>query len=125
MLRLTYDFHENDGNLYRFVAARCREIMEQMGPTRMTTTPELEDFDIYSSQSTHMTGGAIMGADPDTSVTNRYGQLWDAPNVFVTGAALYPQNPGMNPTGPLIALAYFASDHIVNRYLKEPGRLMA
>lgn len=124
LLRLTFEFHDNDRNLYRFIAARCKEIMEQMGPTRTEFTEELEDFNIYSYQSTHMTGGAIMGSDPNNSVTNRYGQLWDAPNVFVTGAALYPQNPGMNPTGPLIALAYFAGEHIVNRYLKEPGRLM-
>jgi gluconate 2-dehydrogenase alpha chain len=124
LLRLTFDFHDNDRNLYRYIAARCREIMEQMGPTRMEFTEELEDFDIHSYQSTHMTGGAIMGSDPNTSVTNKYGQVWDMPNVFVTGAALYPQNPGMNPTGPLIALAYFASKHIVDRYLKEPGRLM-
>lgn len=65
------------------------------------------------------------GSIPSNSVTNKYGQVWDTPNVFVTGAALYPQNPGMNPTGPLIALAYYAGDHIVDRYLREPGRLMA
>ena len=125
LLRLTFDFHQNDYNLYRFIAARTREIMERMGPTRMTVTEELSPFDVYSYQSTHMTGGAIMGDNPDSSVTNKYGQVWDTPNVFVTGAALYPQNPGMNPTGPLIALAYFAGDHIVDQYLKEPGRTMA
>jgi len=62
-----------------------------------------------------------MGDDPNNSVTNKYGQVWDTPNVFVTGAALYPQNPGMNPTGPLIALAYFAGDGIREIYLRNPG----
>jgi gluconate 2-dehydrogenase alpha chain len=66
-------------------------------------------------------GGCIMGDDPNNSVTNKYGQVWDTPNVFVTGAALYPQNPGMNPTGPLIALAYFAGDGIREIYLRNPG----
>ena len=46
-----------------------------------------------------------MGTDPGSSVTNTFGQVWDTPNVFVTGAALYPQNPGVNPTGTLCALA--------------------
>jgi len=31
-----------------------------------------------------------MGTDPGNSVTNNYGQVWDTPNVFVTGAALFP-----------------------------------
>jgi gluconate 2-dehydrogenase alpha chain len=75
-----------------------------MGPTRMSFTGELGSFEVYPYQSTHITGGAIMGFDAGDSVTNRYGQVWDTPNVFVTGATLYPQNPGMNPTGPLLAL---------------------
>lgn len=124
LLRLTFDFHENDYNLYRFVAQRCREIMQAMNPTRMTFTAELEPFDIHSYQSTHITGGAIMGSDPTNSVTNKYGQVWDTPNVFVTGATLYPQNPGMNPTGPLLALAYYTGEGIKQIYLQNPGRLM-
>ena len=124
LLRVTYDFHENDYRLYRFLAARCKEIMQAMNPTRLYFTEELEPYNIHSYQSTHCTGGAIMGSDPGNSVTNKYGQVWDTPNVFVTGAALYPQNPGMNPTGPLIALAYLAGDGIAEKYLKSPRRLI-
>jgi len=32
-----------------------------------------------------------MGRDAGDSVTSSYGQVWDTPNVFVTGAALFPQ----------------------------------
>jgi gluconate 2-dehydrogenase alpha chain len=124
LLRLTYDFHDNDYKLYRFMAERCREIMEVMGPTRMSITTELEPYNIYSYQSTHCTGGAIMGSDPGNSVTNRYGQVWDTPNVFVTGAALYPQNPGMNPTGPLLALSYYTADALIKQYFRNPGEML-
>jgi gluconate 2-dehydrogenase alpha chain len=124
LLRLTYDFHENDYRLYRFVARRCREIMEAMEPDRMYADEELEPFDLHSYQSTHITGGAIMGPNPDISVVNKYGQVWDMPNVFVTGAALYPQNAGLNPTGTLIALAYFTGDAMVRDYLNNEGRLI-
>jgi gluconate 2-dehydrogenase alpha chain len=124
LLRLTYDFHQNDYNLYRFIALRCKEIMEAMNPTRMAFEPELDPYDNHSYQSTHITGGAIMGSDPGNSVTNRYGQVWDTPNVFVTGAALYPQNAGLNPTGPLIGLAYWTGHHMVERYIRNPGRLL-
>jgi len=124
LLRITYDFHQNDYNLYRFLAQRCRDIMEAMGPTRIDFTAELTPYKVYEYQSTHNTGGAIMGSDPSNSVTNKYGQVWDTPNVFVTGATLYPQNPGLNPTGTVLALAYHAADGILSRYLRDPGRIM-
>ena len=50
-------------------------------------------------QTTHNTGGAIMGADPKTSAVNRYLQSWDVHNLFVMGACAFPQNAGYNPTG--------------------------
>ncbi len=65
-----------------------------------------------------------MGSDPGNSVTNKYGQVWDTPNVFVTGAALYPQNAGVNPTGTLLALAYMAAEAIRDKYTKQLNHLM-
>lgn len=124
LLRITYDFHENDYSLYRFLAERCIEIMRAMGPTRIYATRELEPYNVHTYQSTHCTGGAIMGDSPANSVTNKYGQVWDTPNVFVTGAALYPQNPGMNPTGPLLALAYHTADALKQQYFRNPRQLM-
>jgi gluconate 2-dehydrogenase alpha chain len=124
LLRITYDFHDNDRALYRHLAQRCAEIMRAMAPTRMRVTEELEPYRIYEYQSTHNTGGAIMGKSPDDSVTNKYGQVWDTPNVFVTGAALYPQNPGFNPTGTLLALAYFTAEALRDRYFMAQNKLL-
>ncbi len=58
-----------------------------------------DHYSIVPYQSTHTTGGAVMGTDPKTSVVNRYLQSWDVPNLFVFGASAFPQNPGYNPTG--------------------------
>lgn len=52
-------------------------------------------------------------------MTNKYGQVWDAPKVFVTGATLYPQNPRYNPTGNLCALAYKIGDAAAQRYFRS------
>lgn len=124
LLRLTFDFYDNEKQMYSFLAQKCDQIARRMNPTRQTTTPELGPYNIYQYQSTHCTGGAIMGRDPGDSVTNSYGQVWDAPNVFVTGAALYPQNPGANPTHTLLALAYRTGDALVSRYFRAPGELL-
>jgi choline dehydrogenase-like flavoprotein len=51
-------------------------------------------------------------------------QSWDAPNLFVMGAAVYPQNAGYNPTGTVGALTYWAADAIKDKYLKKSGSLI-
>src|SRR5512142_805706 len=124
LLRITFDWHQNDLAMYKFMAARADEIMKAMDPSEMYTTTELEPYQIRTYQSTHPTGGARMGTDPGNSVTNKYGQVWDTPNVFVAGAALHPQNPGVNPTGSILAMAYLAAEGIRDRYLKSPNHLI-
>ena len=65
-----------------------------------------------------------MGTDPKTTVVNRYLQAWDAHNLFVVGASVFPQNSGYNPTGPVGALAYWLSDAITKQYMKKQGPLV-
>lgn len=124
LLRITFDWHENDYNMIRYLAPKLRQILEQMGVQNIQTQEELTPYSIGPYQSTHNTGGAIMGSDPGNSVTNKYGQVWDTPNLFVTGAALFPQNPGMNPTETVCALAYLAGDGIVNEYINNPNQII-
>jgi gluconate 2-dehydrogenase alpha chain len=124
LLRLTFDWHDNDYNLVRYLSVKMAEILDKMGVDNITTQKELNPYTIAPYQSTHTTGGAIMGTDPGNSVTNKYGQVWDTPNVFVTGATLFPQNPGMNPTGTVLALAYLAGDGITKEYVNDPGKII-
>jgi len=69
--------------------------------------------------------GCIMGKDPGDSVTNSYGQVWDTPNVVVTGAALWPQNPAANPTGTVAAVTYRVAEALRERYFSNPGELLS
>jgi choline dehydrogenase-like flavoprotein len=63
----------------------------------------------------HEVGGAIMGADADTSVTNRWGQTWDVENLFVADGAVFASNADKNPTLTIMALAWRSADHILER----------
>ena len=65
-----------------------------------------------------------MGSDPKTSVVNRYGQSWDAPNLFIVGSSTFPSQSAFNPTLTIQALAYMSADAIVARYKKNPGPLL-
>ena len=52
----------------------------------------------------HEVGGARMGASPQDSVVNRYCQLWNAKNVFVTDGACWPTSGWQNPTLTMMAI---------------------
>jgi gluconate 2-dehydrogenase alpha chain len=125
LLRLTFDWKPNEQAMWRFVYERALAIMERMRPTRIVMKkPELGGYNIHDYQSTHPTGGCVMGTDPGHSVTTTYGQVWDTPNVFVTGAALFPQNAGANPTGTIGAITYRAAEALRDRYFDKPGELL-
>jgi gluconate 2-dehydrogenase alpha chain len=89
-----------------------------------TPNPRTGNFDNINGQSSHHTGGVIMGTNPRTSALNRYLQNWDVDNLFVMGGAAFPQNPGYNPTGTIAALAYWSANAITTQYLKKPGPLV-
>ena len=63
----------------------------------------------------HEVGGAMMGSDRRTSVTNPWCQTWDVPNLFVTDGAVFASNADKNPTLTIMALAWRAADHILER----------
>jgi gluconate 2-dehydrogenase alpha chain len=125
LMRLTWNFAENDFKAREFAGQRSSEIAKSMNATIVTSPNERrDDFSLIPYQSTHNTGGAIMGTDRSTSVVNKYLQSWDVPNVFVVGASAFPHNSAYNPTGPLGALTYWTADAIKNRYVKRPGHLI-
>jgi gluconate 2-dehydrogenase alpha chain len=123
LLRMTFDFHANEQKQANYIADICVKVGEAMGADRVVRRAPPQRYSIVPYQSTHNTGGAVLGTDPRTSALNRFTQSWDVPNVFVTGACAFPQNAGKNPTGPVGALAYWTADAI-KRYVKNPGPLV-
>ena len=125
LLRMTYNFVENDYKVGDYCMRIALDIARAMQPTTIGP-PGLRrgDYDIVPYQSTHNTGGTIMGHDPKASVVNRYLQSWDADNLFIMGASTFPQQSAYNPTGPVGALAYWSAEAIVTKYLKNPGPLV-
>jgi gluconate 2-dehydrogenase alpha chain len=123
LMRLTFDFTDNEHRMSDYITDRLTEIAKAMKPRDIKVNKRKGSWDVVPYQTTHNTGGAIMGTDPKTSAVNRYLQSWDVTNLFVVGANAFPQNPGYNPTGTVAALAYWCADAIRNRYLKSPGLL--
>jgi gluconate 2-dehydrogenase alpha chain len=123
LLRMTFDFPKNDLRMAEYVTGKAVEIGHAMGAKQVSGSARKAPYTVTQYQTTHNTGGTVMGVDPKTSVVNRYLQSWDVPNVFVIGASNFPQNASWNPTGTIGALTYWAIDGLKNRFLKKPGPL--
>jgi gluconate 2-dehydrogenase alpha chain len=124
LIRMTYNGTDNDHKMSRFLLTKVEAIIKAMNPTHYELHPRPKNFTIVPYQSTHNTGGTMMGSDPQSSVVNRYLQAWDAHNLFIMGASVFPQQHGYNPTGTVGALAYWSAKAITEQYIKKPGPLV-
>jgi gluconate 2-dehydrogenase alpha chain len=124
LLRLTFDYQDNELRMSDHLTGVAEKIARAMNPTHVTVSRAQRPYSIVPYQTTHNTGGAIMGDDPRTSAVNRFLQSWDVPNVFVLGASAFPQNAGYNPTGTVGALTYWSVEAIKRAYLQSPGPMV-
>ena len=62
-----------------------------------------------------------MGADPRESVVNRWNQIHDAPNVFVTDGAAMASTSCVNPSITYMAFTARAANHAVE--LMQSGQI--
>jgi gluconate 2-dehydrogenase alpha chain len=123
LLRLTFDFQPNEHTMSDYLTDQAAKIAQAIPGATHHVKKREGHYSIVPYQTTHNTGGAVMGNDPATSVVNRYLQSWDVPNLFVMGSSVFPQNAGYNPTGTVGALTFWAAE-AMKRYLKNPGPLV-
>jgi gluconate 2-dehydrogenase alpha chain len=125
LMRMTFDYKANEHKLGQHAAQVINDIAKTMNPTKINpAAARTTSWTVVPYQSTHNTGGTVMGTKPSDSVVNKYLQSWDCHNLFVVGANVFPHNASYNPTGPVGALAYRMADVIREKYLKNPGSLI-
>src|SRR5215469_7700485 len=92
------------------------DMMADMAETlEATGVKDVKTFDrgYFPGAGIHEMGTARMGRSPRTSVLNRWNQVWDAPNVFVTDGACMVSTACQNPSLTYMALTARAADHAV------------
>ncbi len=109
-VQISTRWNDDDLRLHRDMAEQAAEMLEAAGvkDVRMNhgTPPPM-------GQTNHEMGTARMGRDRKTSVLNRWNQLWDAPNVFVTDGAAMTSSSCVNPSLTYMALTARAAAHAV------------
>jgi choline dehydrogenase-like flavoprotein len=118
-LRFHWRWSSHELNQARHMQHTFRDIIEAMGGTVTSTVHDDGARAIAApGQIIHEVGGAIMGSDPSRSVLNQYCQSWEVPNLFVADGAGFVSNADKNPTLSIMAVAWRASDYIVDEMSK-------
>jgi choline dehydrogenase-like flavoprotein len=69
----------------------------------------------------HEMGTARMGNDPKTSVLNKYNQMHDVPNIFITDGSCMTSSGCQNPSLTYMALTARACHFALNTYFTNPS----
>jgi choline dehydrogenase-like flavoprotein len=75
--------------------------------------------DVAVGGGIHEMGTARMGKDSKTSVLNKWNQVWDAPNVFVTDGSFMTSAACVNPSLTYMAMTARAADYAVSELKKR------
>jgi choline dehydrogenase-like flavoprotein len=110
---------ENELAMRRDMTAAAAEMLEAAGCTGVETWEDR----YRPGEGIHEMGTARMGRDPRTSVLNRWNQLHDVPNVFVTDGACMTSAACQNPSLTYMALTARAADYAVTAMKRGELRL--
>ena len=117
VLRFDYHWTGHEINQARHMQDTMEALLEASGGIPLGNKPGAdEDYGLTKpGEIIHEVGTTRMGDDPATSVTNRFGQLHDAGNVFVADAGTFVSQADKNPTWTILALAWRQSDYIIEQ----------
>jgi choline dehydrogenase-like flavoprotein len=110
-----YDLHENDRRLITWGQERAREAAEAAGPVIDMATTGIGGVG-GPPPGWHIMGTCRMGNTPEDSVTNKWNQTWDVPNLFITDASSLTTGAAVNPTSTLQAVSVRAAEYIKRRF---------
>lgn len=114
VLAIDAEIKENELKMREDMKEDAKEMLEKAGIKDVRTN----DNDYALGQGIHEMGTARMGSDPKTSVVNKYNQVWDAKNVYVTDGSFMTSGNCVNPSLTYMAFTARAVDHAVSELKK-------
>ncbi len=109
---VTYKPHENDWRMMRFAAERLRELAGAVNAFDLVLNEYIGRDAAYHTPAWHLMGTCRMGTDPENSVTTKWHQTWDVPNLYVIDGSAMPPAGASNPTTTILAMALRAATHL-------------
>jgi len=107
VIKLYYSFGDYEKGSFTLVRKLFRRIVKTLGAEMLSISDPVPQH--------HPMGMAMMGKDPEKSVTDSYGRCHDHPNLFIGGMALFPTGGISSPTLTIAALALRAAEEIARQ----------
>ena len=101
-------------NEHAMAKAMRNDVMEILDAMKLQDAEPPRGAMSVFGKNIHECGTARMGNDPKKSVVNRFGQLHDAKNVFVTDGAVFVTQGCYEPTLTIMAIAARTADYIAD-----------
>jgi len=114
ILAIDVEYKDNEVKMRKDMVNDAVEMLEAVGVKNVKP----RNGDGTLGRGIHEMGTARMGKDPKTSVLNKYNQVWDAMNVFVTDGAFMTSAACHNPSLGYMAFTTRAADHAVSELKK-------
>ena len=115
VLRFHWKWSDHELNQARHMQHTFADIIESMGGRVLSTIHDDGARAIKNpGEIIHEVGGVCMGDDPSRSVLNSFCQSWEVDNLFVTDGGCFLSNADKNPTLSIMAIAWRATDHLVD-----------
>jgi len=100
---IAFSLHDNDHRLIKAAKNKTMEVMHAAGATEV----------VQEARYAHLVGAARMGADPRTSVVDKFGRTHDIVNLFVCDGSILPTQGSANPGLTIQALAARTADYLI------------
>lgn len=113
-LSIDAEWKDNEKAMRKDMKEAAAEMLEAAGFKNVKTFDNPDNIGL----GIHEMGTARMGKDPKTSVLNRWNQVHEAPNVFVTDGAAMTSSACQNPSLTYMALTARAADYAVEQLKK-------
>lgn len=114
LLKVSMDYDENDRKMRQDYFDQMSQMYAAAGFTNIKPVND----DRRPGNDIHEMGGARMGHDPKTSLVNKWNQLHECKNVFLTDGACMTSTATQNPSLTYMALTARAADHAVSEMKK-------
>ena len=102
---VTFNLHDNDKKLIKAAKEKTMEVMRAAGATEV----------VQEARYAHLVGACRMGADPRTSVVDKFGRTHDIANLFVCDGSIFPTQGSANPGLTIQALAARTADYLITQ----------
>jgi len=108
------EFKENEKAMFEDMKKTAKEIMEAAGFKNITVSATMS----FPGNANHEMGTARMGNDPKTSVLNKWNQMHEVRNVFITDGSCMTSSACLNPSLTYMALTARACNYAVSELKK-------